>query len=68
MGQQLLSSFKLGPVELKNRIVFNAPGSGYGGMDENANHPTMDLAAYWSAIAKKRNCASSCARSIWRAA
>jgi len=52
MGNQLLSSFKLGPVELRNRIVFSAPGPGYGGLDENANRPTPELANQWGFLAR----------------
>lgn len=52
MANQLLSTFKLGPVELRNRIVFNAPGPAYGGLDDNANCPTPDLANYWGALAR----------------
>jgi 2,4-dienoyl-CoA reductase-like NADH-dependent reductase (Old Yellow Enzyme family)/thioredoxin reductase len=47
MTGQLLSGVQIGPLTLKNRIVFSAPGPAYGGLDENANRPTGELGAYW---------------------
>lgn len=47
MTGQLLSGVQIGPLTLPNRIVFSAPGPAYAGLDENANRPTGELAAYW---------------------
>ena len=48
----LLLSAKLGPIETRNRITFIAPSPAYAGLDENANQPTAELAAYWEQMAK----------------
>lgn len=49
---QLMSGTRLGPIEVRNRIAFTAPSPAYGGMDENANKPTEELAAYWEQMAR----------------
>lgn len=48
----LLSGAKIGPIEVRNRMVFTAPAPAYAGMDENANKPTEELAAYWEQMAR----------------
>lgn len=52
MTTRLLSSIQIGPLELRNRVVFCAPGANYGGLDEQANRPTEELAAYWGYLAR----------------
>lgn len=52
MTDQLLSGMRIGPVEVRNRIVFTAPAPAYAGLDENANQPTDELAAYWGQMAR----------------
>lgn len=52
MTDQLLTSASVGPITVPNRIVFTAPGPAYAGLDENANLPTEDLAAYWGQMAR----------------
>jgi 2,4-dienoyl-CoA reductase-like NADH-dependent reductase (Old Yellow Enzyme family) len=52
MAQQLLSEFRIGPMSVRNRIVFTAPAPAYAGLDENANRPTPELAAYWEYMAR----------------
>ncbi len=52
MTQQLLSETRIGPVSVRNRMVFTAPAPSYAGLDENANRPTEDLAEYWQYLAR----------------
>lgn len=52
MAEQLLSEFRIGPMSVRNRIVFTAPAPAYAGLDENANRPTQELAAYWEYLAR----------------
>ena len=52
MTGQLLSGMQIGPMTLRNRIVFSAPGPAYAGLDEYANRPTGELAAYWEQQAR----------------
>lgn len=52
MTGQLLSEMQIGPMTLRNRIVFSAPGPAYAGLDEYANRPTGELAAYWEQQAR----------------
>ncbi len=39
-------------MSVRNRIVFSAPAPAYAGLDENANRPTEELAAYWEYLAR----------------
>lgn len=48
----LLLGTKIGPIEVRNRMTFTAPAPAYAGMDENANQPTEELAAYWEQMAR----------------
>jgi 2,4-dienoyl-CoA reductase-like NADH-dependent reductase (Old Yellow Enzyme family) len=52
LAEQLLSEFRIGPMSVRNRIVFTAPAPAYAGLDENANRPTQELAAYWEYMAR----------------
>ncbi len=52
MHEQLLSVANVGPLSVRNRMVFSAPGLAYAGLDENANRPTPELVAYWESLAR----------------
>lgn len=52
MTGRLLSNIQIGPLALRNRVVLCAPGANYGGLDEHANRPTEELAAYWGYLAR----------------
>jgi len=43
---------RIGPIAVRNRITFTAPAPAYAGLDEDANRPTDELAAYWEQMAR----------------